>query len=138
MTRIKGVKPQWIDPKTKNNITIDNLPTERLIAALSIQENWKIRAKCAEHLKSRKEKGVHEALLNSIKNDAHLEVRKKAMDSFQRVTGFKSSDVFDYAPALKWWDKNKENIYENLKEQQTIEMYYKKNNKIESEKVKKD
>ena len=54
------------------------------------------------------------------------------------ISGFKSSDVFDYAPALKWWDKNKENIYENLKEQQTIEMYYKKNNKIESEKVKKD
>lgn len=138
MTRIKGVKLQWVNPKTKNIVTIDNFPTEKLIGILSKHENWKFRAKCAEHLRSRKEKGVPDALLNAIKSDPHLEVRKTAMDSFEHITGFKSSDVFAYTPASEWWDKNKENIYGNLKEQQTMEMYYKKNKTMESGNGEKD
>ena len=38
------------------------------------------------------------------------------MDSFETVTGFKSSDVFKYEPAEKWWEENKERIEKDLKD----------------------
>ena len=130
MTRIKGVDPRWEDPKTKKYVEINDIPTEILIKGLNDSKQWQNRAKLAEYLQHRKEKGVPDALLRAIKKDLHLEVREKAMKSFERVTGFESLDVFNHGPAKVWWNKNKKNIENNLKELQTLESYYLKNKDI--------
>ena len=115
-TSIKGINVTSTNRKTGEVLTDDKIPTADLIRGLRESKSWEIRAKIAALLKKRKEKQVPEALLNAIQNDNNLEVRKEAMDSFETVTGFKSSDVFKYEPAEKWWEENKERIEKDLKD----------------------
>jgi len=119
MTRIKGIDIK-VTTQTGKKFKENEIPTEILIQKLKTEEVWQFRAKMAELLRSRKEKQVPEALLDAIKNDKKLEIRKRAMDSFQSVTGFTSNDVFEYEPAQKWWKQNKTNIEKKLKKLQTL------------------
>ena len=121
MTRIKGIKVKYIEPRTGKEFIENEIPTEALIQGLKETEPWQYRARIAELIKNRKEKKVPEALLGAIKNDKKLEVRKKAMDSFEAVTGFTSRDVFKYKPAEEWWNQNKRDVEKELKELQTTE-----------------
>lgn len=130
MTRVKGIDIIYTNTHTGKAFTDEEIPTDILIQGLKDATIWQYRARMADLLKGRKEKQVPEALLNTIENDEKLEVRKKAMDSFESVTGFKSRDVFKYAPAKEWWEKNKVKINNELKELQTLEMHL----KIESKK----
>ena len=118
MTRIKGIDVKYTHPQTGQEFTEKEIPTEALIQWLKEAEPWKYRARIAQLLKKRKEKQVPEALLDAIKNDKNLEVRKNAMNSFEAVTGFKSSDVFKYNPANEWWKENKERVNQTLKDLQ--------------------
>lgn len=121
MTRIKGIEVKYIEPRTGKEFIENEIPTEALIQGLKETEPWQYRARIAELIKNKKEKKVPEALLEAIKSDKKLEVRKEAMDSFEAVTGFTSQDVFRYKPAEEWWNQNKENVEKELKELQTIE-----------------
>lgn len=93
----------------------DEIKTPILIGVLKENPRWILRAKAAQLLRSRKEKGVPEALLYAIKNDPRLDVLKIAVESFERVTGFKSSDVFGHS-VDEWWGLNNEKVQETLKE----------------------
>jgi len=126
MTRIKGVNVRYTDPKTGKEFTDSEIPTEALIQGLRERAPWQIRARTAQLLKERKEKQVPEALLDSVKNDEKLEVRKEALNSFESITGFSSRDVFDYTAAKKWWEGNKQNVQGGLKDLVTIEQSIKK------------
>lgn len=127
MTRIKGVDVTYTHPQTGKEFIENEVPTEALIQGLKEAKYWKVRARIAELLKERKEKQVPEALLETIKNDKKLEVRKKALDSFESVTGFASRDVLRYTPAKEWWEENKLNVEKDLEDLQTVEEVIKKN-----------
>ena len=72
-------------------------------------------------LRTRKEKLVPDYLLHALKNDPHLEVRKYAKRSFASITGFTSRDIFALERLELWWNDNKEEVDETLKEMQTME-----------------
>lgn len=127
MTRIKGLEVKYTNPKTGKEFNEKEIPTEALIQGLIHEQHWQSRARIAELMRERKEKQVPEALLGAIKNDKYLEVRKKAMDSFESVTGFTSRDVFEYKPAKEWWSKKKESVEKDLNNLQKIEEVIKKN-----------
>lgn len=118
-TRIRGVEITYTDNRTGKVLKDKEIPTEVLIGDLNNNPDWRIRARATDLLKSRKEKQVPETLLNAIQNDKNLEVRAKAIKSFERVTGFKSMDVIKYSPAKNWWDSNKDNV--DLKDLQIIQ-----------------
>ncbi len=121
MTRIKGIEVRYIDPKTGKEFIEEEIPTEALIKELKEAPFWKHRARIAELLKTRKEKQVPEALLEALRTDKNLEVRKKALDSFESITGFRSPDVIKYKPASEWWKDNKKDIEPKLQDLQTME-----------------
>jgi len=129
MTRTKGIIIKYPVPYANKVFEEDEIPTEALLEGLKNTKIWQYRARAMEILKYRKEKTVPEALLNTIKNDSNLEVRKKAMDSFQTITGYKSSDVFKYDPAVEWWQQNKSDVESKLKDLQTIKMALEENKK---------
>lgn len=128
MTRIKGLIVRYTDPKTGKELTDKEIPTEALIQRLRVREAepWQLRARIAELLKERKEKQVPEALLEAVKNDKKLEVRKNALDSFESVTGFSRRDVFEYTAAKGWWEQNKQRVETGLQDLQRIEQAIKK------------
>jgi hypothetical protein len=88
-------------------IVDDKIPTATLLADLTQNPDWRVRAKFAELLGNRRESGVADALLEAAKLDKNLNVVKAALEGFCRVTGFKSADIFDYAAAERWWQQNK-------------------------------
>ena len=60
-----------------------------------------------------------EALIDSIKNDASLDVLRYSIDAFSALTGYKSDDIFDYSPNLqliKWWTENKSRVEKDWKQ----------------------
>jgi hypothetical protein len=127
MTRIKGVSISYTHGATQKKFIEKNIPTEALIIQLKKDKKWQSRARIAVLLKDRKEKQVPDALLDAIKNDKKLEVRKEALRSFEAITGFTSRDVFKNNPATEWWVIFKKDIEKDLKELQTIEEAIKKN-----------
>ncbi|MFH1288945.1 MAG: HEAT repeat domain-containing protein [bacterium] len=118
-TRIKGVEITYTDKRTGKVFKDTEIPTEALIGNLNNNTDWRVRARAIEILKSRKEKQVPETLLNAIQNDKNLEVRAKAVKSFERVTGFKNTDVLNFLPVKNWWKTNQDSV--NLKDLQTIQ-----------------
>ena len=79
---------------------------------------WTVRVMAASALKNRKEKGVPDVLLNAARNDQKLDVVKEAIDSFESVTGYTSSDVFGYESAGLWWEQNRQEVESQLKPQE--------------------
>lgn len=117
-TRIKGVHIYAPGPFNIGDKSVDEqISTKDLISALQNNPEWQIRAKAAELLGRRQEKGVLEALLQAMHRDQRLDVVKVALDSFESITGFSSNDVFGYEAAEEWWSNNKQEIDKKLKEQ---------------------
>lgn len=117
-TKIKGLKLH----RTKENgsrVQEDELETSWLLQDLQRNPHWRIRARAAQLLAERKESGVPEALLRSMENDINLWVRKEALDSFEKVTEFKASDVFQFETGSprRWYEMNKEKVQSQLKKQ---------------------
>jgi hypothetical protein len=110
-TKIKGFEISYKDEEGKP-VKEENFETSWLIDDLIQNEDWKVRTKIAELLKSHKEIGVPEALLDSMENDPNLWVRKEALNSFESVTGFKANDVFQFETGFprKWYLENKEEV----------------------------
>jgi len=114
MTSVKGlflIQKGPLGTELKDN----DIPTTGLISYLRNNNNWLARVKAAELLANRKEKGVPEVLIEIMKNDTNLEVRKVALQSFESITGYVSNDVFDFEAANEWWLKNKTDIDKKLK-----------------------
>ncbi|MGE5197381.1 MAG: HEAT repeat domain-containing protein [Deltaproteobacteria bacterium] len=103
------LKEQTVKYNNSEGIVIvdDKIPTATLISDLRDNPDWRVRAKFAELLAIRNEEGVAQALLEAAASDENLYVMKAALEAFATVTGFKSSDIFDYKSAREWWDKNK-------------------------------
>jgi len=110
-TKIKGFEIFRKDEEG-NQVKGENFETSWLIDDLIQNKDWRVRAKAAELLKSHKEVGVPEALLDSMENDPNLWVRKEALNSFENVTEFKASDVFQFETGIprKWYVKNQEEV----------------------------
>jgi len=77
VTRIKGIILPYTAPDGSKK-TEAEIPTRILISFLS-SSDWPSRAKAAELLANRSEKGVPEALIKAF-NDSNLDVRKIALD----------------------------------------------------------
>lgn len=85
-----------------------------LIFGLQDGADWRVRAKSADLLGTRRTKSVPEALLVAVKTDGHLEVVRNALRSFVMITGYVSPDVFEYQPAEDWWREHADEINRNL------------------------
>lgn len=114
-TRIKGIEIH----RTKEDgtrIEEDDFETIWLIEDLLNHQNWRIRIKAANLLVKRKEIDVPEVLLEAMENDPNLWVRKEALDSFERVTGFIARDVFQFETGepREWYLKNKDEVIKKL------------------------
>jgi len=116
LTRVKGrnlAKRQ--SDGTKIDVKDEDLTTQELVRSLLASNEWTVRVLAASALKNRKEKGVPEALLHAARNDQKLDVVKEAIDSFEAVTGYTSSDVFGYESAELWWEQNRQDVESQLK-----------------------
>lgn len=93
----------------------EEIATEHLVKAL-LHDEWRIRARASQLLRTRKEPGVPEALLKMMREDKNLYVRKEALTAFERITGFKAKDVFGFGGAARWWAENKDEYRSKVKE----------------------
>jgi hypothetical protein len=92
ITKVVGKLPNSFRYNHPLTVTLDDstvkkggeIPTARLIMSLS-DIDWQVRTKAATLLGSRKEKGVPDALLQTIRTDAHLVVAFYALVSFRYV-----------------------------------------------------
>ncbi len=114
-TRIKGIEIH----RTKEDgscVEEDDFETNWLIEDLINNQNWMVRTKAANLLARRKEINVPEALLEVMENDPNLWVRKEALDSFEKVTGFIASDVFQFETGepREWYLKEKDEVMKKL------------------------
>ena len=114
-TRIKGMEVH----RTKEDGTrIEEVDFETIwiIEDLINHQNWRFRIKAANLLAKRKEIDVPEVLLESMESDPNLWVRKEALDSFEIVTGFITSDVFQFETGQprEWYLKNKDEVMKKL------------------------
>jgi len=119
LTRLKGMNlAKWQSDGTKIDVKNDDLTTQELIQSLLNHNLWTVRAMSASALSKRKEKGVPEALLQAIRLDQSLDVVKEAIDSFESITGYTCSDIFDSeGGASEWWEQHKTEVEPELKEQ---------------------
>jgi hypothetical protein len=108
----------FLQKLTKNGIEAndDAWSTKEAIELLLNSENYIVRYKMSELLRNRKEFGVPEALLSSIKKDDRLDVVVRSVDSFKEITGCPEVDVFGEEPLFIYWEKNKAEIVKKLKE----------------------
>ena len=111
----------------------EKIPTDVLLNTLKLSKNWKIRGMVADLLGNRKEKTVPEALLKALNTDQNLDVRRKAENSFVRITGyeFKDNNILCVKAEEKWWESNKEEKNDKLEELQTLKKLL--NNKKQKE-----
>jgi len=111
ITKIRGVELFRKDEEG-NQVKGENFETSWLIDDLIQNKDWRVRTRAAELLKSHKEVGVPEALLDSMENDPNLWVRKEALKSFESVTEFIARDVFQFETGIprKWYLENKEEV----------------------------
>jgi len=89
--------------------------TSELVEILIEDPDWRSRAMSAQLLANRKELGVPEALLESMKSEENLEVLKDAIRGFESVTGYKVPDIFGYQQCSEWWESNGEEFNESLR-----------------------
>jgi hypothetical protein len=113
VTRIAGVNITYTVADGTEK-TDEQIPTHLLIEEALKQAKWEFRAKAAELLGRRSEKGVPEALIESF-DDGRLDVAKIALDSFVIITGYKKIDVFDFTRAKEWYKKNAPEVEKKLK-----------------------
>jgi hypothetical protein len=124
-SQIERIKEYWITvSKTKGaklehgGVKPSDLKTNVLINDLLQGGEWAVRALAAQHLGERKEKGVPEALLQSIDKDKHLQVVGDALRAFDKVTGYDCPDVFGRGIAQEWWNENSKKVNATLADQQ--------------------
>lgn len=122
MTSLGDSDISYTDPVTQEEIKNEQVPTEVLFNDFQSSIDWKNRAKAVIILGSRKEFGVPELLLQAM-HDEYLEVRKLAVNSFVRVTGYDAIDVFEDKGERpgQWWAVNKERVEKNYKKLQTVQ-----------------
>ena len=106
VNRVKNVDVEIITidgRRFKNN----EATTEQLITVLLKTPQWHVRAKAAQLLKKRKERGVPDALIKGMK-DKRLDGRVMCIKSFEALTGFDNPDTLEYNHSIKWWSEHKE------------------------------
>jgi hypothetical protein len=91
-----------------------NIKTSTLIKTLKTDKFWEARAKAAELLGSRSEKGVPEVLLEACQVDKQLAVVRAVIQGFTTITGH-AYDVLECNSLEAWWAENKSAIDKRLK-----------------------
>ena len=90
-----------------NKLKNEQIPTNILIECLLNDNEWKMRARAAFCLRTKKEKEAIDALVDSINNDKNLDVVKESIRTFEILTGYDNPDIIDGRPAIQWWEENK-------------------------------
>ena len=97
--------------------TADNaseITTPELIETLFNDAAWKSRARSAQLLADRKELGVPEALMESMREEENLEVLKDSIRAFEDLTGFRAPEILGYEYCNDWWELNSSAFREEL------------------------
>lgn len=107
--RVRGISIWMNNPDGSHGLTNEAIPAFALINTFLRDHNqtWAFRVKAAQLLSARREAEVPPALLESMRDDPNLWVRRASLVSFQQLTGFQSNDAFGFTEAVEWWDKNK-------------------------------
>lgn len=93
----------------------ESIPLNALFSILRHDADPARRAKAADLLRSWKNQGVPEVLLEAARKDTHLLVVRNAIRSFASVTGFRASNALDYSTASQWWESSQKTVTQNLK-----------------------
>jgi hypothetical protein len=91
-----------------------DITTPELLEALFNDADWKVRARSAQLLADKKELGVPEALIESMKDEDNLEVLKDAVRAFEAVTGYRAPEILGYEYCSDWWEVNSSALKEKL------------------------
>jgi hypothetical protein len=83
-----------------------DITTPELIEMLINDAAWKSRARSAQLLAERKELGVPEALIASMKDEENLEVLKDSIRAFEALTGYRAPEILGYEYCSEWWEVN--------------------------------
>jgi hypothetical protein len=83
-----------------------DISTPELIELLINDAVWKSRARSAQLLAERKELGVPEALIESMRDEDNLEVLKDSVRAFEAVTGYRPPEILGYEYCSEWWEAN--------------------------------
>lgn len=107
----------WVRrPNSTTRLTDEQISSGDLIKDfLFSKRNWIARTKAARLLGSKREMGVPEALLKAMQHDPNLWVRRAALLSFEKLTGYRENDVFDFIGADQWWKRNKANYLKTIR-----------------------
>ncbi len=96
------------------SISEADLTVENLVWILDNAKNGFIRARAAQKLRNHSNLGVPESLLEIITTDENLWTRMEAFSSFERITGFKRNDIFDFESAASWYEDNRIDVAKRL------------------------
>jgi hypothetical protein len=96
-------------------VDLEKIKTSVIIKDIKITKNLGLKYGLVKHLAKRKEKGVPELLIQCIQSDNSLDVVARCVDSFESITGYRSVDVFGGDHLFKYWNENKIDINEKLK-----------------------
>jgi hypothetical protein len=102
-----------IEPDGSKKVDAE-IQTSRLMRILKTDSSWENRAKAAQLLGGRNQKGVPDALIEAC-NDKRLDVIRDALRSFSSLTG-RRGDILECKYFDKWWVENKSEIDKKLKE----------------------
>ena len=93
-------------PSVKSK-TEEQLSQQELIdLLLDGEKDWRVRRRVAFLLGDKRSYEVAEALAEAVRSDPSLDVIKESVYSFEAITGFRSSDLFEIKELLDWWDTN--------------------------------
>ncbi len=92
------------DGKTMRN---EDIPTDDLIFVLNHGE-WQLRVLAARLLASRREAKVPDVLIGVIGADARLDVVRQAVISFEKLTGYETSNALPIESIQIWWSDHRQ------------------------------
>jgi hypothetical protein len=91
-------------PSVKSK-TEEQLTQKELIdLLLDGEKDWRVRRRVAFLLGDKRSYEVAESLAEAIRSDPSLDVIKESVYSFEAITGYRSSDLFEMKELLEWWD----------------------------------
>ncbi len=101
-------------PSVKSK-TEEQLTQKELIdLLLDSEKDWRVRRRVAFLLGDKRSYEVAESLAEAIRSDTSLDVIKESVYSFEAITGYRSSDLFEMKELLDWWDANAVEVKKTL------------------------
>lgn len=89
-----------------NSLRNRHIPATRLLEVLSLDNDWKDRAKAARYLGSWNSQDIRRALARAAKEDSNLYVIKESLKSFQKQARVEFGNPLDAGQAEAWLQLN--------------------------------